>query len=63
MLPLPLKEDRIVKQVTCDCGWRCRGTEEEVIAQVQAHARQAHRSELTRDQVLAVAIDAAPGTP
>lgn len=52
----------MLKQVTCDCGWRTRGTEEEVITQVQQHARDAHQSELTREQVLAQAVDFATDT-
>jgi len=41
--------------VECDCGWRCQGSEDEVVALCSAHAREAHGLELTREQVLAVA--------
>jgi len=44
-----------VKQVTCMCGWQCRGTDDEVVAQVQAHGREAHGTESTRDEILAIA--------
>jgi uncharacterized protein DUF1059 len=41
-------------EVTCRCGWRCRGTEEEVIGQVRAHGRSAHGIETTADEVRAI---------
>ena len=45
-----------MKEVTCLCGWQVRGTEDEVVAQVQAHGREAHGIESTRDEVLALAV-------
>ena len=39
-------------QVTCVCGWRVRGTKEEVVAAVQAHGRTVHGQMLTEDQVM-----------
>jgi hypothetical protein len=44
----------MLMEVTCRCGWRCRGTEDEVIAQVQAHGRSAHDVETTADEVRAI---------
>jgi predicted small metal-binding protein len=41
--------------VECDCGWSCRGKEEEVVAACVEHGREVHGMELSRDQVLAVA--------
>jgi predicted small metal-binding protein len=41
-------------EVTCRCGWRCRGTEDEVIAQVQEHGRTAHGLETSPDEVRAI---------
>jgi predicted small metal-binding protein len=41
-------------EVTCRCGWRCRGTEDEVIELVQAHGRTAHGIETTSDEVRAI---------
>jgi predicted small metal-binding protein len=41
-------------EVTCRCGWRCRGTEDEVIEQVQAHGRSAHGVETAADEVRAI---------
>jgi predicted small metal-binding protein len=40
-------------EVTCRCGWTCRGSEDEVIAQVQEHGRTAHGIETTADEVRA----------
>lgn len=39
------------------CGWQCRGTEDEVVAQVQQHGREAYGTEATRDEILALAVD------
>jgi predicted small metal-binding protein len=41
-------------EVTCRCGWRCRGTEAEVIKQVQAHGRSAHGLETSADEIRAI---------
>jgi predicted small metal-binding protein len=43
------------KIVECDCGWSCRGTEEEIVAACIAHGRDVHQMELSREQVLATA--------
>jgi predicted small metal-binding protein len=45
----------VEKLIECDCGWTCRGGEEELVAACTAHARQVHGLELTREQVLAAA--------
>lgn len=50
-----------MKEATCPCGWRVRGTDEEVIEQVIAHGRDAHGVETTRAEVLAIAKDV-PGS-
>lgn len=39
--------------VTCDCGWTARGTEDELVLQIQEHAREVHGLEVTREQALA----------
>ena len=39
------------------CGWQCRGTEDEVVAQVLAHGREAHGTESTREEILAIAVE------
>ena len=46
-----------MKEATCVCGWRVRGTEDEVVEQVIAHGRVAHGVESTREEVLALAVD------
>lgn len=46
-----------MKEVTCLCGWQCRGTEDEVVEQVMAHGREAHGIESTREEILAIAVD------
>ena len=43
------------KEIACDCGWRARGTDEELIAEAQEHGRQAHDMVPTPEQVLATA--------
>jgi predicted small metal-binding protein len=46
-----------MKEVTCLCGWQCRGTEDEVVEQVIAHGREVHGIESTREEILKIAID------
>jgi len=46
-----------MKEVTCVCGWRIRGTEDEIVDQVIAHGRDAHGVDSTRAEVLALAVD------
>jgi predicted small metal-binding protein len=41
--------------VECDCGWTCRGSEDEIVSACTQHAREEHGMELTREQVFAVA--------
>jgi predicted small metal-binding protein len=43
-------------QVTCPCGWRTRGTRNEVVQAVQAHGQSAHGQELTEQQVMDLAV-------
>jgi predicted small metal-binding protein len=52
-----------MKEVTCLCGWRTRGSEDEVVAQVIAHGREAHGIESTREEVLALASDVGTDAP
>jgi len=42
-------------RIRCDCGWTFCGPDREVVAAAIAHAFDAHRMALTRQQVLAVA--------
>jgi predicted small metal-binding protein len=44
------------KQVSCDCGKVIREpTDDQLIANVQRHAKEVHNMELSREQVLAMA--------
>jgi predicted small metal-binding protein len=46
----------MAKIMQCDCGHVIRGeTDDEIVANVQKHAREVHDMELTREQVLAMA--------
>lgn len=39
--------------VSCECGFEVRGTEDDVVAGIQGHARDNHNMHPTREQVLA----------
>ena len=44
------------KIMMCDCGHVVRGsTDDELVVNVQKHAREVHDMEITREQVLAMA--------
>ena len=46
----------MAKIMQCDCGQVVRGeTDDELVANVQEHAREVHDMEITREQVLAMA--------
>ncbi len=46
----------MAKFMHCDCGTVVRGeTDDELVANVQEHAREVHDMELTREQILAMA--------
>jgi predicted small metal-binding protein len=46
----------MAKIMQCDCGHVVRGeTDDELVANVQNHAREVHDMEITREQVLAMA--------
>lgn len=45
--------------INCDCGFVVRGaTEDELVSNAQAHAREVHDMEITREQVLSLAVPA-----
>ena len=47
----------MTKIMNCDCGRVLRGdTDDELVAAAQKHAREAHGMELTREQVLSLAV-------
>lgn len=44
-------------QVTCQCGWRVRGTKNEIVPAVQEHGKSVHGLEsTTEEQVMALAV-------
>jgi predicted small metal-binding protein len=43
------------KVVRCYCGFVAEGDEEALVRDVQAHVRDVHHTEYTRDEVLAIA--------
>ena len=46
----------MMKIMRCDCGQVVRGeTDDDLVANVQKHAREVHDMEITREQVLAMA--------
>ena len=46
----------MAKIMLCDCGHVVREeTDDELVANVQKHAREVHEMEITREQVLAMA--------
>jgi predicted small metal-binding protein len=52
----------IRKMIKCDCGFIVRSdSDDTLVAEMQKHAREHHKMNLTREQVLAMAQpDAAP---
>ena len=49
----------MVKAINCDCGFTIRGdTDDELVTNTQAHAREVHDMDLTREQVLSMAVAA-----
>jgi predicted small metal-binding protein len=45
----------LAKIMQCDCGYVVRGeTDNELVAEVQKHAREVHDMEINREQVLAM---------
>ena len=46
----------MTKMFTCECGVVIKGRDDdELVAEAQRHAREVHRIEVTREQVLAMA--------
>lgn len=44
------------KVIHCPCGFVVKGSsDDEIVARAQAHAREAHQMELSREQALAMA--------
>jgi predicted small metal-binding protein len=46
----------MTKVINCPCGFIVRAeTDDDLVARAQAHAKQVHQQQLSRDQVLAMA--------
>lgn len=46
----------MTKTIQCDCGYIARGdTDDQLAAAAQAHMREVHKMDVTRDQALAMA--------
>lgn len=46
----------MTKVIYCDCGFVVRGdSDDELVANAQAHARDVHNVDITRDQALSMA--------
>jgi predicted small metal-binding protein len=43
----------MLKQVTCECGWSAKGTEDELVGMIQKHGREVHGLDVTREQAVA----------
>lgn len=43
----------MIKEVQCECGFYARGTEEDLVPVVQAHAKAKHGMDVNREQVVA----------
>jgi predicted small metal-binding protein len=49
----------MAKVINCDCGFVVRGgNDDELVTNAQAHARGVHGMEITREQVLSLALPA-----
>jgi predicted small metal-binding protein len=46
----------MTKEIKCDCGWSVRAdTDDDLVAEAQEHAREAHHMDSTREQLLSMA--------
>ena len=43
-------------EVTCMCGYQVRGTEDDVVADLQKHGVSDHGAESSRETILALAV-------
>jgi predicted small metal-binding protein len=49
----------MVRVINCDCGYVVRGdSDDELVANAQAHARDVYDMEITREQALSLAVPA-----
>ena len=54
-MPAEKRSNAIELIVRCDCGFEARGAPAKLIPVVQRHGREAHKMEVTPEQVLAMA--------
>lgn len=46
----------MAKVINCPCGWTARAeTDDELVEQVQKHAKEVHDQSATREEILAMA--------
>jgi predicted small metal-binding protein len=50
-------------QVRCACGWQTTGSEAQVVEATVEHGRRLHNMVPTRDEVLAMVVDATGDEP
>lgn len=43
----------MIKEVQCECGFYARGSEEDLVTVIQAHARVKHGIDVTPEQAIA----------
>jgi len=47
------------KKIDCECGFTVRGADDdELVKAAQAHAREVHRMDISREQALSLAVPA-----
>jgi predicted small metal-binding protein len=46
----------MLMEVTCMCGFQARGTEDEVVEQLQAHGAADHGGASSREKILSTAV-------
>jgi predicted small metal-binding protein len=52
----PPSEEKMAKQVNCDCGFMVRAqTDDELVQHVQLHSREIHQMDVPRDKALELA--------
>jgi predicted small metal-binding protein len=46
----------MAKTITCPCGWTVTAdTDDDLVSQVQKHAKDTHQQEATREEILSMA--------
>ncbi len=55
-----MREETVLLEVTCMCGFQARGGEDEVVEQIQEHGVADHGSMSSREAILSMAVPVAP---